>query len=105
MKSIAEEPGFQPLVEEEFLIRFLRGRKYDVNRAFNTLKNYYSLKSRYSGIITDFTPQDLKLVLEMDRVFISPKRARDGEGILISFLGKTSNPSNENLYRNCLFIK
>ncbi|PRD22797.1 UNVERIFIED_CONTAM: Retinaldehyde-binding protein 1 [Trichonephila clavipes] len=89
--SLKQEPGFQPLMEEEFLIRFLRARKYDVHRAFNTVKNYYSLKSRYSGTITDFTPKDLKFILEMDKVFVSPKRARDGEGILISFLGSFDN--------------
>ncbi|GFT54839.1 clavesin-2 [Nephila pilipes] len=86
-KRIEEEPNFQPLMDEEFLIRFLRAKKYNVDRAFNTLKNYYSFKSRYSGIVTDFTPHDLKFVFEMDKVLVSPKRARNGEGILIVFIG------------------
>ncbi|GIY49986.1 alpha-tocopherol transfer protein-like [Caerostris extrusa] len=80
---IQEEPGFGPLQDDEFLVRFLRAKKYDVDRAFNTLKNYYSFKSRYSGIVTDLTPQDLKFVFEMNKVFVPTKRARNGEGIII----------------------
>ncbi|KAF8778366.1 alpha-tocopherol transfer protein-like [Argiope bruennichi] len=79
--------GFCPLQDDEFLIRFLRARKYDVGKAFTTLKNYYMFKSEYSGVITDLTPRDLKRVLELEHVFVSPKRAPDGEGLLIVFIG------------------
>ncbi|GBN30720.1 Alpha-tocopherol transfer protein [Araneus ventricosus] len=79
--------GFCPLQDDEFLLRFLRGRKYDVGRAFTTLKNYYMFKSEYSGVITDLTPTDLKRVLELEHVFVSPKRAPGGEGLLIVFIG------------------
>ncbi|GBN07752.1 hypothetical protein AVEN_57881-1 [Araneus ventricosus] len=83
-----EEPGFCPLLDDEFLLRFLRAKKFDVSRAFSTLTNYYAFKVRYSGVVTDFLPKDLRSVFETDKVFISPKRGPNGEGILISFIGK-----------------
>ncbi|CAL1283524.1 unnamed protein product [Larinioides sclopetarius] len=79
--------GFCPLEDDEFLIRFLRARKYDVDRAFTTLRNYYTFRSEYSGVITDLTPRDLKRVLELEHVFVSPKRAPEGEGLLFVFIG------------------
>ncbi|GBO31330.1 hypothetical protein AVEN_131495-1 [Araneus ventricosus] len=87
--------GFCPLQDDEFLLRFLRGRKYDVSRAFTTLKNYYMFKSEYSGVITDLTPTDLKRVLELEHVFVSPKRAPGGEGLLIVFLESSSDMDEE----------
>ncbi|GBN30723.1 Alpha-tocopherol transfer protein [Araneus ventricosus] len=85
--AIKDEPGFTPLMDEEFLLRFLRAKKFEVSRAFNTLKNYYDFKHRYSGDITDFLPKDLKSVFEADKVLGSPKRGFDGEGILILSAG------------------
>ncbi|CAL1283522.1 unnamed protein product [Larinioides sclopetarius] len=84
---INEEQGFCPLLDDEFLLRFLRAKKFDVSRAFSTLKNYYAFKVRYSGVVTDFLPKDLRSLFETDKVFLSPKRGPNGEGILVSFIG------------------
>ncbi|XP_042896473.1 alpha-tocopherol transfer protein-like [Parasteatoda tepidariorum] len=79
---------FCPVMDDSFLLRFLRCKKYDVKKAFITLKNYHDFKNRYSGTITDRTPSKLKNVLEMDCVFLTPKRGPNGEGVAIVFLGK-----------------
>ncbi|XP_042911964.2 alpha-tocopherol transfer protein-like isoform X1 [Parasteatoda tepidariorum] len=76
------------VMDDSFLLRFLRCKKYDVKKAFITLKNYYDFKKRYSGIITDLTPSKLKRVLEMDCIFMSPMRGPNDENVTIIFVGK-----------------
>ncbi|KAF8778365.1 Clavesin-1 like protein [Argiope bruennichi] len=88
--------GFFPLKDDEFLLRFLRAKKFDVNEAFDTLKTYYKFKFEYSGILTDFLPSDFRNVFEMDKIFISPKRTPNGEGIFIVFAGSID-------FRRCTF--
>ncbi|XP_071037852.1 uncharacterized protein [Parasteatoda tepidariorum] len=74
------------VMDDSFLLRFLRCKKYDVKKAFITLKNYYDFKKRYSGIITDLTPSKLKRVLEMDCIFMSPMRGPNDENVTIIFV-------------------
>lgn len=39
-RLIAEEEGFNPRQDDAFLLRFLRCRKYDADRAFKVSENY-----------------------------------------------------------------
>ncbi|CAL1275138.1 unnamed protein product [Larinioides sclopetarius] len=80
-RLINEESDFRPQTTDSFLLRFLRVKKYDVRRAFKTLQNYYIFKARYSGLITDFTPKDVKNVLEMNNLLIMPQRHPSGAAV------------------------
>ncbi|GBO20219.1 hypothetical protein AVEN_122948-1 [Araneus ventricosus] len=93
--SAAGVTGFLPLKDDEFLLRFLRAKKFDVNEAFDALKTYYKFKFEYSGVLTDFVPTDFRTVFEMDKIFISPKRTPIGEGIFIVFPGIVSLVLND----------
>ncbi|GBM30448.1 hypothetical protein AVEN_129602-1, partial [Araneus ventricosus] len=81
------ESDFRPQTSDSFLLRFLRAKKYDIRRAFKTLQNYYIFKARYSGLITDFTPKDVRNVIEMNNLLIMPQRHPSGAAVSVLRLG------------------
>ncbi|GFU39595.1 CRAL_TRIO_N domain-containing protein, partial [Nephila pilipes] len=80
-RLINEEAEFRPLMDDAFLIRFLRTKKYDVERAFTSLRNYYVFKARYSKLLTDFKPSELQHVIEMNCVVHLPYRHPSGTAV------------------------
>ncbi|GFT12683.1 alpha-tocopherol transfer protein-like [Nephila pilipes] len=80
-RLINEEAEFRPLMDDAFLIRFLRTKKYDVKNAFNSLRNYYIFKARYSRLLTDFKPSELLHVFEMNNVVHLPYRHPSGTAV------------------------
>ncbi|GIY27247.1 alpha-tocopherol transfer protein-like [Caerostris darwini] len=79
--------GFNPVKDDEFLLRFLRTKKYNVNRAFTAFRAYYSFRHHNAGCITDFLPNDLLFLFDMNKILMSPKRTEKGGGILIVSIG------------------
>ncbi|XP_015925309.1 alpha-tocopherol transfer protein-like isoform X2 [Parasteatoda tepidariorum] len=61
---IKNEPDLHSCMEDTFLLRFLRSKKYRVEKAFKTLKNFYTYKATYSGILTDFRPSEVLHILK-----------------------------------------
>lgn len=53
---IAQQPHLRVRTEDQFLIQFLRGCKYSLERAKEKLDLYYSLKTKYP---TMFAPTDV----------------------------------------------
>lgn len=80
-RLINGEAEFRPRMDDAFLLRFLRARKFDPEKAFNTLKNYYTFKVRYSKLLTDFKPSEVKKVLQMNIMMPLPKRLTDGSAV------------------------
>ncbi|GBO38327.1 hypothetical protein AVEN_112947-1, partial [Araneus ventricosus] len=83
-RLINEESDFRPQTSDSFLLRFLRAKKYDIRRAFKTLQNYYIFKARYSGLITDFIPKDVRNVIEMNNMLIMPQRHPSGAAVSVA---------------------
>ncbi|XP_035227204.1 alpha-tocopherol transfer protein-like isoform X2 [Stegodyphus dumicola] len=86
-RLINAEADFRPLMDDAFLVRFLRAKKYNVQKAFNTLRNFYTFKVRYSKVLTDFKPSEVKTVLEMNNLLIVPRRLPDGTAVGILRMG------------------
>ncbi|BES89584.1 CRAL_TRIO_N [Nesidiocoris tenuis] len=53
---IEDEEGLKARAEDLFLAAFLRGKKHDVTKAFQCLKNFYDFKSRYSEMYKFILP-------------------------------------------------
>ncbi|GFY76408.1 alpha-tocopherol transfer protein-like [Trichonephila inaurata madagascariensis] len=81
-KLIVSEEGFEIPTDESFLLRFLRAKKYDANRSFKCLKNYYHLKSKYPEMFNK-TPLEVKDILEKNIYYVTKKRGYEGEGVLV----------------------
>ncbi|XP_035216671.1 alpha-tocopherol transfer protein-like isoform X2 [Stegodyphus dumicola] len=82
-KLIAAEPDFYPFMDDQFLLSFLRHQKHKVPKAFNTLRNYYHFKEKYSRIFTDFLPSEHKEVMNMNCYSVLPYRDSQGRTITV----------------------
>ncbi|KFM58763.1 Alpha-tocopherol transfer protein-like protein, partial [Stegodyphus mimosarum] len=71
-------------MEDSFLLRFLRVRKFDVQRALTTMLKYYKFNKEYSRIYTNFLPSEMRRILDMNVLTVLPKRHPCGA--LISYI-------------------
>lgn len=49
---IQQQPHLKPCTDDQFLIQFLRGSKYSLERAKEKLDLFYTLKSKYAELFT-----------------------------------------------------
>lgn len=103
-RLINGEADFRPRADDAFLLRFLRCKKFNSEVAFNNLRNYYTFKVRYSGLITDFKPSQVKHILEMNMLYPLPWRLPDGSGAGIIRVGHydVNSSTPEDLFAACL---
>ena len=59
------------LDEDNFLLRFLRAKKFDVNRAEQLCVNYYKFRHKHSCLLGDLTPEAAQKVCLRMGHFIS----------------------------------
>ncbi|CAN8003225.1 unnamed protein product, partial [Ixodes pacificus] len=53
---VEEEPALQCPLDEEFLVKFLRGRKYRVEEAFEIIRKYFRVRLEYTDIFDNLLP-------------------------------------------------
>ncbi|CAN7998723.1 unnamed protein product [Ixodes hexagonus] len=75
--------GLKCPTDAAFLLKFLRARKFDVDRAFVLLKNYYGYRSKHKKIYQDLLPSALRGNLAYNYQTVLPGRDREGRAILI----------------------
>lgn len=75
--------GLYSRTDTVFLLKFLRARKFDVDRAFTLLKNYYGYRSRHRKIFQDLLPSALHNNLRYNYQTLLPGRDRKGRAILV----------------------
>ncbi|KAG8192973.1 hypothetical protein JTE90_028095 [Oedothorax gibbosus] len=66
-----------------FLMAFLRARKFDVKRAFNMMRTYYTIKATHKELYDDFNFDDVVDSLQDDVVGFLPYRDEEGCAILV----------------------
>ncbi|XP_042910779.1 alpha-tocopherol transfer protein-like [Parasteatoda tepidariorum] len=84
---INDEEDFHPCMDDIFLLRFLRVKKFKTDKAFQSLKDYYVYKAQYSGIISDRLPSDIRHVFEHGESTILEHRYKDGAGVFVARVG------------------
>uniref|UniRef100_T1IME1 CRAL-TRIO domain-containing protein n=1 Tax=Strigamia maritima TaxID=126957 RepID=T1IME1_STRMM len=75
-------------MDDAFLLRFLRARKFDINRAFQLIKNYYKIRLQNPHIYINYRPSDLTKVFAHNLQIILPDRDQFGRKIFIFNAGK-----------------
>lgn len=78
-----QRPDIKFRLDDAFLIRFLRVRKFDVKRAFKNLVHYYEVKSSYKEIFKDFVPSSVRQPLEDEIHLLLPQRDKEGRQIVV----------------------
>lgn len=105
MKSlIKREPDFNPCMDDKFLLRFLRAKKFNVEKAFKKLINYYTFKAKYSGIASDFKPSDIAHVLDIREIAAMEYRNTNYVGVAYVNLGELDDVPADDLFAAMLVL-
>ncbi|KAM4691488.1 alpha-tocopherol transfer protein-like [Rhinophrynus dorsalis] len=77
-----EYPNLKTRVDDSFLLRFLRARKFDYDRALQLLVNYYNCRKGWPEVFNDLRPSAVKPVLDSGFLTVLPSRDREGRKIV-----------------------
>lgn len=80
---LVQYPGLRSRTDPEFLIRFLRARKFDQERAFQLLLNYYRMRKEDPEIFTGLKPSNISHVYKNPISFPLEQRDRNGSKIIL----------------------
>ncbi|GFT22384.1 retinaldehyde-binding protein 1, partial [Nephila pilipes] len=95
-KLVLAEKDLKCPTEDEYLIQFLRARKFDVGRAFELLHNKYEVKKSYCDLYDDADVDELRKFMETGVIYCFPYRDEEGCVVLVLQLNKW-NPDDFNI--------
>ena len=78
-----KEVSLTRLEDDLFLLRFLRARKFDLDRAEQLFINYHVIRHKNSNLIGEITPESAKRVLESGMVTVLPHRTTNGCRVMV----------------------
>ena len=61
-------------LDEDFLLIFLRARKFKANKAYDLIVTYYTIRQQHPDIFTVFTPASVRRVFERGAVLPLPRQ-------------------------------
>ncbi|GFY80178.1 alpha-tocopherol transfer protein-like [Trichonephila inaurata madagascariensis] len=77
-KCILSDKNLKCPTNDEFLIQFLRARKYDVDKAMGLLHNYFNLIASHPEIFDKLDKEKMDKLTSSDFINILPFRDNDG---------------------------
>ncbi|CAN7936960.1 unnamed protein product, partial [Ixodes hexagonus] len=80
------EPDLNARTDTEFLLRFLRVRRFKVNVALKTIKNYYRNRAVYAASFSGLTPSSVKQEAKSLHI-VMPERDVSGRLVLLTRIG------------------
>ncbi|XP_029650679.1 alpha-tocopherol transfer protein-like [Octopus sinensis] len=69
--------------DDAFLLRFLRARKFDYDRAFSLLLNFYRMKAENKDLFVDLKPSTIQHVLRSGLLTALEHRDREGRKVIV----------------------
>lgn len=97
-EQLAMRPDLHTRNDDGFLLRFLRARKFNEERAFNLIENYYKCRKIWPDVFQDFRPSTIRKVLD-GFLTVLPKADSGGQRIILLRHGKW-NPLENSLVDN-----
>lgn len=85
---LKEHSSLRTRLDDAFLLRFLRARKFDYDRALQLLLNYHSSRRAWPEVFQDLKPSTVKHVLELGFLTVLPRRDPQGRYVLCLRPGK-----------------
>lgn len=80
--TLQEQPNLRTRLDDSFLLRFLRARKFDYDRALQLLLNYHAGRRAWPEVFKDLKPSTVKHVLDLGFLTVLPKPDPNGRYIL-----------------------
>ncbi|XP_053545740.1 alpha-tocopherol transfer protein-like [Bombina bombina] len=75
-------PNLKTRIDDSFLLRFLRARKFDYDRALQLLVNYYSCRKGWPEVFNNLRPSAVKPVLDSGFLTVLPNKDAEGRRIV-----------------------
>lgn len=75
-------PNLGTRLDDAFLLRFLRARKFDYDRALQLLVNYHCCRRSWPEVFTNLRPSAIKPVLESGFVTVLPHLDSQGRHVV-----------------------
>lgn len=85
---LKEHPHLRTRLDDAFLLRFLRARKFDYDRALQLLLNYHASRRAWPEVFHDLRPSTVRHVLERGVLTVLPQPDNHGRYILSLRPGK-----------------
>ncbi|KAH9491605.1 hypothetical protein Btru_031017 [Bulinus truncatus] len=76
-------PGLKPRLDITFLLPFLRARKFDQERTFQLVKNYYDVRREQPDMFDDLKPSRVKHVIDAGIIEVLKSRDNQGSKVII----------------------
>lgn len=73
--------------DDAFLLRFLRAKKFDIEKSFKMIQKYYWLKEHSPELFHVSPPAELKSMLEMQIQCMLPQKDSQGRQIYLFRVG------------------
>ncbi|KAG8188108.1 hypothetical protein JTE90_029036, partial [Oedothorax gibbosus] len=87
-KLITNEAKLTSNTSDNFLLQFLRARKYITHEAFDLLKRYYQHRKTYASLYENYSPKQLRDVMDKNIMNFLPTRNSDGCAVWAVQFGK-----------------
>ncbi|MBN3296264.1 TTPAL protein, partial [Amia calva] len=85
---LKEQPNLRTRLDDAFLLRFLRARKFDYDRALQLLLNYHASRRTWPEVFQDLRPSTVKHVLDSGFLTVLPHPDPQGRYVLCLQPGK-----------------
>ena len=74
--------------DDKFLLRFLRTKKFDVERASTLFVNYHKYRHKHAPLLGELTPQAAQATMSNGMMSVLPGRSKDGCRVLVAKLSE-----------------
>ena len=81
------ELTLQRVEDDLFLLRFLRARKFDIERSVKLFVNFFKYRIKYSSMLGEISVKAAETTLNEKIVSVLPHRTQDGCKVLVARLG------------------
>lgn len=82
-ERVQKVPGLKCRTDDAFLLRFLRAKKFDQERAYAQLLIYYRMQKENPDVFENLTPKKVRYLLEAGVTGVLKDRAPDGCRVVI----------------------
>lgn len=83
-RKLITEKGLNHRTDDIFLLGFLRAKKFERERSLKLIKNYYSIRKKYTNFFTNLNPLSLEDPLNFKFLQFLPNPDQDGRPIIIA---------------------